>query len=204
MGYNIMRASKNISKRIFDVTLSGIGLVISLPVWVLSAIAIVMESGGPIFIKQKRMGKNGRIFYVLKFRSMGKNTHNGSPMKNKDEYNLHVTRVGKITRATAMDELPQLISIFKGDMSFVGPRPFHPDVEIIGSKYESLQAVPDFAKRTSVKPGLTGIAQIFASKEAKTEQKVKYDLLYIKKQCFLLDVKLVMLSFYVTLFGRWE
>jgi lipopolysaccharide/colanic/teichoic acid biosynthesis glycosyltransferase len=89
-------------------------------------------------------------------------------------------------------------------MSFVGPRPFHPDVEIIGSKYGRLEEVPGFAKRTSVRPGLTGMAQIFASKEAKTEHKVKYDLLYIKKQCFLLDVKLVMLSFYVTIFGRWE
>jgi lipopolysaccharide/colanic/teichoic acid biosynthesis glycosyltransferase len=199
-----MKASKNISKRIFDVTLSGAGLILSLPVWALSAVTIVIESGGPIFIKQKRMGEKGHIFYVLKFRSMGKNTHNGAPMKNKHEYNLHVTRVGKLLRATAMDELPQLFSIFKGDMSFVGPRPFHPDVEIIGSKYEKLEEVPGFTKRTSVKPGLTGMAQIFASKEAKTEQKVKYDLLYIKKQCFLLDVKLVMLSFYVTIFGRWE
>jgi len=200
MDSNIMR----ISKRIFDVILSGTGLVLSIPVWALSAVVIVMESGGPIFIKQKRMGKKGKIFYVLKFRSMGKDTHNGTPMKNKDEYNSHVTKVGKIMRATAMDELPQLLSIFKGDMSFVGPRPFHPDVEIIGSKYESLEKVPDFAKRTSVRPGLTGMAQIFASKEAKTEHKVKYDLLYIKKQCFMLDVKLVMLSFYVTLFGKWE
>lgn len=204
MGYDIMKASKNVSKRIFDVTLSGAGLVLSLPVWAFSAAAVVMESGGPIFIKQKRMGKNGHIFYIFKFRSMGKDTHNGAPMKNKHEYNSHVTKVGKILRATAMDELPQLLSIFKGDMSFVGPRPFHPDVEIIGSKYEKLEEVPGFTKRTSVRPGLTGIAQIFASKEAKTEHKVKYDLLYIKKQCFLLDVKLVMLSFYVTIFGRWE
>jgi lipopolysaccharide/colanic/teichoic acid biosynthesis glycosyltransferase len=204
MGYKIMKASKNVSKRIFDITLSGAGLILSLPVWALSAVAVVMESGGPIFIKQKRMGEKGRIFYILKFRSMGKDTHNGAPMKNKHEYNLHVTKVGKLLRATAMDELPQLLSIFKGDMSFVGPRPFHPDVEIIGSKYERLEEVPGFVERTSVKPGLTGMAQIFASKEAKTEHKVKYDLLYIKKQCFLLDVKLVMLSFYVTLFGKWE
>jgi len=201
---DIIKMSKNMSKRVFDVFLSGIGLVISLPVWALCAVGIVMESGGPIFIKQKRVGKDGEIFYVLKFRSMGKNTHNGTAMKNRKDYNSHVSRVGKILRATAMDELPQLLSIFIGHMSFVGPRPFHPDVEIIGSKYESLEKVPDFAKRTTVKPGLTGIAQIFADREAKTEHKVKYDLLYIKKQCFLLDVKLVLLSFYATLFGKWE
>ncbi len=195
---------KDTLKRIFDILLSGLGLVISLPLWAFFSVVIVMESGGPIFIRQKRVGKDGKTFYVLKFRSMGKNTHNGTAMKNRKEYNSHVTKIGKILRATAMDELPQLLSIFMGHMSFVGPRPFHPDVEIIGSKYRNLEEVPDFSKRTLVKPGLTGIAQIFADKEAKTEHKVKYDLLYIKKQCFLLDVKLVLLSFYVTLLGRWE
>jgi lipopolysaccharide/colanic/teichoic acid biosynthesis glycosyltransferase len=200
----VIKVPKDVLKRLFDVLLSGAGLVLSFPVWVLSSIAIVMESGGPIFIRQRRIGKDGKIFYVLKFRSMGKNTHNGTAMKNRKEYNSHVTKVGKILRATAMDELPQLLSIFRGHMSFVGPRPFHPDVEIIGSKYSHLNEVPDFPKRTSVKPGLTGIAQIFADKEAKTEHKVKYDLLYIKKRCFMLDVKLVLLSFYVTLLGRWE
>lgn len=192
------------TKRFFDILLSGIGLLLSFPVWVLSFIAIVMESGSPIFIKQKRVGKDGKIFYVLKFRSMGKNTHNGKAMKNRKDYNAYVTRVGKILRATAMDELPQLLSIFRGHMSFVGPRPFHPAVEIIGSKYKSLQEVPDFYKRTTMKPGLTGIAQIYADREAKTEHKVKYDLLYIKKQCFTLDVKLILLSFYVSLAGKWE
>jgi lipopolysaccharide/colanic/teichoic acid biosynthesis glycosyltransferase len=201
---DILRVSKDVTKRVFDILLSGIGLIISLPIWVFSSIAIVMESGGPIFIKQKRVGKDGKIFYVLKFRSMGKNTHNGTAMKNRKDYKAYVTRVGKILRATAMDELPQLISIFRGHMSFVGPRPFHPAVEIIGSKYESLEKVPDFLKRTSIKPGLTGIAQIYADKEAKTEHKVKYDLLYIKKQCFMLDVKIVLLSFYVSFAGKWE
>jgi lipopolysaccharide/colanic/teichoic acid biosynthesis glycosyltransferase len=196
--------SNGILKRACDMFLSGIGLVISVPVWAFSSVAIVMESGGPIFIRQKRVGKDGEVFYILKFRSMGKNTHNGAAMKNRKEYNSHVTRVGKLLRATAMDELPQLLSIFKGHMSFVGPRPFHPDVEIIGSKFRQLEEVPDFDKRVSVRPGLTGIAQIFADKEAKTEHKVKYDLLYIKKQSFLLDVRLVLISFYVTLFGRWE
>lgn len=199
-----MKTSRDVTKRVFDIFLSGIGLILSFPVWVLSSIAIVMESGGPIFIRQERVGKDGEIFYVLKFRSMGKNTHNGTAMKNRKDYEAHVTRVGKILRATAMDELPQLLSIFRGHMSFVGPRPFYPDVEIIGSKYKRLEDVPDFPKRTSIKPGLTGMAQIFADKEAKTEHKVKYDLLYIKKQCFMLDVKLVLLSFYVSLAGKWE
>jgi lipopolysaccharide/colanic/teichoic acid biosynthesis glycosyltransferase len=201
---DILRVSKDATKRFFDILLSGTGLILSFPIWVLSSIAIVMDSGGPIFIRQKRVGKDGRIFYILKFRSMGKNTHNGKAMKNRKDYKAYVTRVGKILRATAMDELPQLLSIFRGHMSFVGPRPFHPAVEIIGSKYKSLQDVPDFYKRTLIKPGLTGIAQIYADREARTEHKVKYDLLYIKKRCFMLDVKLVLLSFYVSFAGRWE
>jgi lipopolysaccharide/colanic/teichoic acid biosynthesis glycosyltransferase len=201
---NTNKANGSIPKRVCDILLSGIGLVISVPVWVFSAIAIVIESGGPIFIRQKRVGKDGKVFYILKFRSMGKNTHNGTAMKSRREYNSHVTKVGKVLRATAMDELPQLLSILKGDMSFVGPRPFNSEVEIIGSRYKKLEEVPDFPKRTSVKPGLTGIAQIFADKEAKTEHKVKYDLLYVKKRSFMLDVKLVLLSFYFTFFGKWE
>jgi len=191
-------------KRAFDILLSGIGLIISFPVWLTASISIIMESGGPIFISQKRIGKDGNIFRMLKFRSMEKDTHNRTLIKHKEIYKDHVTRIGKVLRATAMDELPQLLSIFKGDMSFVGPRPFHPDVEIIGSRYNRLMDVPGFDKRCGVRPGLTGIAQVFCDREAKTEKKVKYDLLYIKKQSFLLDLKLILLSFLVTARGNWE
>ncbi len=191
-------------KRIFDILLSGIFLLISFPIWILSSIAIIMESGGPVFIKQERVGIDGKIFHILKFRSMDKNALREPLMKHKDEYENCVTRVGKLLRATAMDELPQLLSIFIGKMSFVGPRPFHPEAEIIGSKYDRLEDVPDFNIRSSVKPGLTGIAQVFGNKEHKTEQKVKYDLLYLKKQSLWLDVKLILLSFWVTFRGKWE
>lgn len=198
------KISDGVVKRSFDIFLSGIGLILSFPVWILSSIIIVMESGGPIFIRQKRTGKDGKTFQILKFRTMGKNTHNGPPMKKKEEYKKHVTQIGKVMRATAMDELPQLLSIFRGYMSFVGPRPFHPEVEIIGSKYSRLEEVPGFSKRISVKPGLTGIAQIFAKKGRKTEHKIKYDILYLKKQCLMLDLKLILLSFYMTLMRGWE
>ncbi len=201
MDSNIMR----ISKRIFDVILSGTGLVLSIPVWALSAAAIVMESGGPIFITQERVGKGGKIFKILKFRSMDKKAHKESPTNHTLTREKRTTKIGKILRVTAMDELPQLLSIFKGDMSFVGPRPIHPEeLKINGSKYRTLEDIPDFNKRCAVKPGLTGMAQIYRGKDAHLEQKLKYDLLYLKKQCFMLDAKLVMLSFYVTIFGRWE
>jgi len=192
-------------KRAFDILLSFVGLILSFPVWVLSSIAIIMESGGPVFISQERVGKDGWIFHILKFRSMDKNAHKESPVEHAGEREKRITLVGKILRATAMDELPQLLSIFKGDMSFVGPRPIHPkEPAITGSKHDRLEGVPDFNKRCAIKPGLTGIAQVYAVREMSIEKKVKYDILYIKKQSFLLDLKLILLSFLVTFRGDWE
>jgi lipopolysaccharide/colanic/teichoic acid biosynthesis glycosyltransferase len=202
----MLRELKNFTKRVFDILLSGIGLVLSFPIWVISSIAIVMESGGPIFITQERVGKGGKIFRILKFRSMDKKAHRESPTNHKGSImEQRVTRIGKLMRATAMDELPQLLSIFAGNMSFVGPRPIHPEeLAINGSKFQKLEEVPDFDKRCAVKPGLTGMAQIYRGKHDQLERKLKYDLLYLKKQCFMLDVKIVLLSFYVSLAGKWE
>jgi len=202
---NVEKISRSISKRVFDILLSGAGLLISYPVWALSSIAILIESGGPIFIRQKRVGKGGKIFWILKFRSMDRSAHRESPTCHRENRNERITKVGKVLRATAMDELPQLLSIFRGHMSFVGPRPIHPEeLTINGSKYKTLEEIPGFEIRCGIKPGLTGIAQVYRGKYDRLERKVKYDLLYIKKQCFMLDLKLVLLSFYVTLFGRWE
>ena len=192
-------------KRIFDTLLSGFFLLISFPIWVLSSIAIIMESGGPVFIKQERVGIDGKIFHILKFRSMDKEAHMESPTEHIENRNCRITKAGEFLRATAMDELPQLLSIFIGKMSFVGPRPVHPKESVIsGGKYENLFKVPDFDRRTSIKPGLTGIAQVYAKKDFPIEQKVKYDLLYLKKQSLWLDIKLILLSFWVTFRGKWE
>jgi len=199
------KVPNDVVKRACDVFLSGIGLVVSIPVWVISSIAIVMESGGPIFITQERVGKDGRIFDILKFRSMDKKAHEESPTNHKTNRTERITKVGKILRATAMDELPQLLSIFSGDMSFVGPRPIHPEeLRINGSKFKKLEEIPDFDMRCTIRPGLTGIAQVYKGKYDRLERKIKYDLLYLKKRSFLLDAKLVFLSFYVSLFGKWE
>jgi lipopolysaccharide/colanic/teichoic acid biosynthesis glycosyltransferase len=192
-------------KRTCDILLSGIGLVVSVPVWVISSIAIVIESGGPIFITQERVGKDRRIFKILKFRSMDKRAHEESPTNHRGNRTERITKVGKILRATAMDELPQLLSIFSGDMSFVGPRPIHPEeLRINGSRFKKLEEIPDFDMRCTIRPGLTGIAQVYKGKYDRLERKIKYDLLYLKNRSFLLDAKLVLLSFYVTLFGKWE
>jgi lipopolysaccharide/colanic/teichoic acid biosynthesis glycosyltransferase len=151
------------------------------------------------------VGRGGKIFRILKFRSMDKNAHTESPVEHYGEVNNRVTFVGYLLRATAMDELPQLFSIFMGDMSFVGPRPIHPlEIKITGSKYKKLEDVPGFEKRCSAKPGLTGLAQVYATKDIPIEKKIKYDLLYIKKQSFLLDIKLIFLSFLITFKRKWE
>jgi lipopolysaccharide/colanic/teichoic acid biosynthesis glycosyltransferase len=188
-----------IFKRLFDIFLASIGLILSLPLWLIITIAIKLEDGGPIFYSQERVGKDGKIFRILKFRSMIPDAEKDTGAVWASENDPRVTKVGRILRATAMDELPQLLSILKGDMSFVGPRPERPElVEEFTKKF------PDFKKRFVVKPGLTGIAQIYGQYDTPPQHKLKYDLLYIKKQSFLLDLKLILLSFYITLKGKWE
>jgi len=171
----------------------------------MSALAIIMESGGPIFIHQERIGKGGKKFNILKFRTMDKYAHKEDPGSHDfAERDSRVTRVGRILRITAMDELPQLFSIFTGDMSFVGPRAVHPTAGLIGSNYLNMDDIPGFERRNSVSPGLTGLAQIFAMKDDPMESKIKYDLVYIEKQSLLFDMKLFLLSFLVTFQGKWE
>lgn len=186
-------------KRLFDIFLSSIGLILSSPLWPLFSLAIKLEDRGPIFYPQERVGKNGRIFKALKFRSMIPDAEKLTGAVWASENDPRVTKVGRVLRATAMDELPQLLSIFKGDMSFVGPRPERPELV-----KEFTKKFPDFQKRFAVKPGLTGIAQVYGQYDTPPQHKLKYDLLYIKKQSFCLDLKLILLSFYITFKGKWE
>ena len=117
-----------------------------------------------------------------------------------------VTKVGRLLRATAMDELPQLVNIFKGDMSFVGPRALRPNEKEVrsGRGPEALTEIPGYDARHAVRPGLTGLAQVFLPGEAPRRRKFRYDLLYIRKGSFWLDLKLVALSFWITFRGKWE
>jgi len=197
--------SSKVLKRTLDILLSGAFLIISSPIWVLVSIVIIMESGGPVFITQERVGKNGKIFKVLKFRSMDKKAHTECPASHAHEKDKRVTKVGDVIRKTAIDELPQLLSILRGHMSFVGPRPMHPkETKMSGSKYENYWDIPDFHIRNSITPGLTGLAQVYAPKYIPFENKIKYDLLYIKNYNILLDLKIVLLSFLITFRGKWE
>ena len=194
------------SKRFFDVSLSGIGLLLSAPLWVLIAISIKLEDGGPVFYGQERVGRGGTRFKNWKFRSMTPNTGGEFAVRQAEHNDKRVTTVGRILRATAMDELPQLWNIFKGDMSFVGPRPLLPEeLEVNGSgEVIPLETIPGYEARHQVIPGLTGLAQIFAPRDLPRRQKFRLDLLYIKKQCFLTDMRFIALSFWITFRGKWE
>jgi lipopolysaccharide/colanic/teichoic acid biosynthesis glycosyltransferase len=116
-----------------------------------------------------------------------------------------VTRIGRVMRATAMDELPQLWNIFRGDMSFVGPRALRPgEIEAVGETLVPLEAVPGYASRVTVRPGLTGIAQIYAARDITRRHKFRYDLLYVRRQSMWLDLRLILLSFWISFLGTWE
>src|SRR5262245_55847895 len=147
------------AKRTLDILLSGTGVVCSLPLWALAAIAIKLEDGGDVFFGQERVGQSGRVFKVLKFRSMIQNAEAKVGALQASHRDPRITRVGRWLRATAMDELPQLLSIFRGDMSFVGPRALRPgEIEMLGGRHEMLEDVPGFEERCRVRPGLTGVA----------------------------------------------
>jgi lipopolysaccharide/colanic/teichoic acid biosynthesis glycosyltransferase len=194
-----------IAKRALDVLLSGAGLIVSLPVWAAVALAIKIDDGGDVFYSQPRVGEGGRVFRVFKFRSMVPNA-DAQGARQAAAGDPRVTRVGRWLRATAMDELPQLWSIFRGDMSFVGPRALRPgEIEVSGGgELVALEAVPGFDERCRVPPGLTGIAQIYAPRDIPRRQKFRYDRVYIRKQSFWLDLRLILLSFWITFRGTWE
>ena len=193
-------------KRAFDAALAGIGLLLSSPLWAIFAAAIKLEDGGPIFFTQERVGLGGGRFTALKFRSMRPDAEAATGAIQATAHDPRVTRVGRLMRATAMDELPQLWNIFRGDMSFVGPRALRPgEIEAgSGGALTRLEDVPGFTHRIKVRPGLTGIAQVYARRDLPRRQKFRYDRLYVDRGSFALDVRLILLSFWISVQGTWE
>jgi lipopolysaccharide/colanic/teichoic acid biosynthesis glycosyltransferase len=192
-------------KRLFDVALAGAGLVASAPLWALFAAAIKIEDGGPIFYRQERVGQRGFLFNALKFRSMRPDAEAGVGAMQAVADDPRVTCVGRVMRATAMDELPQLWNILRGDMSFVGPRALRPgEVETSGGAMVEMDRIPGYATRTGVRPGLTGIAQIYAPRDVPRRQKFRYDRVYVLRQSMWLDLRLILLSFWISFRGTWE
>ena len=185
-------------KRFLDFVISLGLLLISLPFGLIILIAIKIDSKGPVFYVQERLGKNEKPFRLLKFRTMKKNAENKEP-KWAEVNDKRVTRVGRILRKTRLDELPQLINIFKGDMSVIGPRP---EREFFIRKLE--EEIPFYSLRFSVNPGLTGWAQVnyrYASSKEDALEKLKYELYYIKNMSFFLDIRILLRTVRIILFG---
>jgi lipopolysaccharide/colanic/teichoic acid biosynthesis glycosyltransferase len=166
---------------------------------------IKLNDGGPVFYGQLRVGQAGVRFRSWKFRSMVPDADARFGPRQAVAADARITRVGRILRATAMDELPQLWNILVGDMSFVGPRALRPEEIEVGGDGPPvpIQAIPGYEARHRVTPGLTGIAQIYAPRDITRRQKFKLDRLYVGRQSFWLDLRLIALSFWITFRGRW-
>jgi lipopolysaccharide/colanic/teichoic acid biosynthesis glycosyltransferase len=193
-------------KRFFDMLVSGAGLIVLAPVSLLISIAIKLEDGGPVFFTQDRVGRDCRVFTAYKFRSMVVDAERFTGAVQATENDPRVTRTGRVLRATAFDELPQLWNILRGDMSVVGPRPLRPgeaDTTADGVQLP-LSAIPGYEARHRVRPGLTGIAQVYAPRDLPRTGKFRYDLLYQRNAGFGLDLRLILQSFWITARGRWE
>lgn len=169
-------------KRWLDFILSLIGLIVLSPLFIIIILAIKLDSKGPVLFKQKRVGKNKKHFYILKFRTMRTDAPKDTPthmLKNPEAY---ITRVGKFLRKSSLDELPQIINIIKGDMSIIGPRP------ALWNQYDLIEERDKYGAN-DIYPGLTGWAQINGRDELPIDVKAKYDGEYVKKLSFWMDLK---------------
>ena len=189
-----------IIKRLFDVSLASVGLLLMAPVMAVIALAIKLESAGPVLFRQPRSGQNGCVFILNKFRSMRQDAEEGTGPVWAQLKDPRVTRVGNFLRRTRLDELPQLFNVLIGHMSFIGPRPERPEF------VQSLQTqIPYYMKRLSVKPGVTGWAQVKYRYGASVEdslEKLQYDLYYIKNLSLFLDLLILLNTVQVVLFAR--
>jgi len=195
-----------VSKRLFDLILSVFGLLVSSPLWIIISLSIYIFDGWPVLFSQERCGKQGRVFTIIKFRTMINPVKSNSVHRVIDlDDDFRITRTGKFIRVTAMDELPVLINILKGDMSFVGPKPLPYLIEDNDAvRYKNIAQVPGYEIRSKVRPGLTGIAQVYAPKNTDHRSKFRYDSLYVQKMSFCLDIKIILASFWTTFSAGWE
>lgn len=190
----IARRIYKLEKKIIDAVLSSFGIVLMLPLFLMIAIAIKLDSSGPIFFMQKRSGKNGREFYMYKFRTMIKDAESFKKnLKNEVEGPVfkvrndpRITRVGRILRTWSLDELPQFLNVLKGEMSLVGPRPLSRK-EMTGN--ENWREI-----RLLVKPGMTGLWQVKGRQSDKFNKWIKYDIEYVQKRSLVLDIKILFLT----------
>lgn len=201
-GMTIRFARKSFKKfkRIFDLFLATLGLTIALPISLLVAFLIKITSRGPIIYKQKRVGKGGAIFEIYKFRTMSVDAEKETGAVWAKENDPRVTPIGRILRKSHIDEIPQFLNVIKGQMSIVGPRPERPEIV-----RDLKTLIADYEQRLAVKPGITGLAQIYHKYDETIEdvkKKIKYDLLYIKRMCWLVEVRILAQTFVTSLLGK--
>lgn len=189
-----MRGFYRAVKRFLDVTASFLGLVLLSPLLLAVSILIKIDSRGPVIFRQERIGRNGKVFEIFKFRSMCVGAEKTGSGVYSGKGDARVTRIGKILRATSIDELPQLLNILKGEMSFVGPRPpltYHP------WKYEEYT---DFQKRMfEVRPGITGWAQVNGRKDVEWHKRIELNVWYVDHMSLLLDIKIMFMTVFKVL-----
>ncbi len=194
------------AKGLFERCIAATLLIMSTPLSLLTALAIKLDSRGSVLYRQKRVGRNGKHFYLVKFRSMVQDAEKETGPVWASENDPRITRVGRIIRALRIDELPQLINVIKGDMGLVGPRPERPEFvyDFLGGSSEDQWEIPLYSERLTVKPGITGWAQImypYAKSREQSITKLEYDLYYIKNISFLLDITIMLKTVRVALFG---
>ena len=201
-----VRGKGYLLKRPFDIIVAAVGLLVASPLWLVFSIAIKLEDRGPILFLQDRWGKDKRKIRVYKFRTMVPNSIERFGNIQATEDDPRITRVGRLLRSTSLDEMPQLLNIAKGDMSWVGPRALPIDEVQVQEEdgYLPDEAIPGFEARSKLRPGLTGIAQIFAPRDVPRRQKYAYDAIYAGSQSLWLDVRLIIVSLWITLRARWE
>lgn len=184
-----LKIEQRIAKRLIDLVCALLLLIIASPFMLITAIAIKLYDGGPVFYKQIRCTRDAKEFYILKFRSMRVDAEKDGVARLAAKNDDRITPIGKFIRAVRIDELPQLINILKGEMSFIGPRPERP--EIIA---QYLEEMPEFAFRMKVKAGLAGYAQVYGKYNTTPYDKLKLDLTYIENYSVWLDLKLMLLT----------
>ena len=183
-------------KRSADILAAAVGCVVGFIPMVICGLLVKLEDGGPAIYSQTRLGQEKKPFQIYKLRTMRTDAEkNGAQWADRDDQ--RGTRVGRILRRTHLDELPQLFNILKGDMSLIGPRPERPEMT---DNFEN--EIPGFTNRLMVKPGLTGLAQVNGGYDISPEEKLKYDLDYIRNQGVLLDMKILLKTVWVTLTGK--
>lgn len=181
-----------LTKRLVDMLGSIIGLLIISPILILIAISIKITSKGPVLFKQERLGKGGKVFKILKFRTMILNAEQlGDGLKVQSDHDSRITKIGKFLRATSLDELPQLLNVLAGQMSLVGPRPpvpFHP--------YKGVSNYPAWAKkRFFMRPGITGLSQVIVRASVEWDERMVFDVKYVNEFSVWLDIKILLKTF---------